>query len=353
MSLNKVKFPHCNFLIIMKNVLVSPPILRLIVILCFSLLWHTDVLYAQVKPVKDLRKGNIFYYFVQRGSPYFGYFFEKVVGDTVIQGRNYAKVYSDPWYWNPGVMRRFPRLDDTSSDTLRFERANDSALYEWMPKENSEYLRLRHIPAYKARDTFYLRTPVFDCSQGCRVGLDLRVTGFDWRDNDNPSSWEFISSIGSGIFRIGYALNTGNIDISNSANNQTRRDFNLVGTFRNNEILPYSGSTINFIQQLDTLLQTSRITVGVREQEAATSLSLAPNPVSDEAHVTFSLASSKRVRLVVVDNLGRVLLSLADEQLPAGEHRFPVRTEALTSGVYWVRLWADAAVQTVPLVVRK
>jgi hypothetical protein len=250
-------------------------------------------------------------------------------------------------------MRRLPRLDDTSKDTIRFERATDSALYEWVPKENKEYTLLRHIPAYKSRDRFYLRTPIFDCSSGCSVGLDLRITGFDWRDNNNPSSWEFISQIGSGIFIVGYAFNTGNIDISNNANNQTRRDFNLVGTFRNNEILPYSGSTINFIQQLDTLLQTSRITVGVREQQAAHSLSLAPNPVSDEAEVRFSLVSSKRVRLALVDNLGRVLLSIADEQLPSGEHRFPVHTETLANGVYWVRLWADASVQTVPLVVRK
>jgi hypothetical protein len=341
-----------NFSLAMKTILTSPNLRRLIYVLCCGLLLQSDYVSAQVKPLKDLRKGNIFYYFVRRSSAYFGHFFEKVVGDTVIQGRSYAKVYSDPWYLTSS-MRRLPRLDDTSKDTIRFERATDSALYEWVPKENKEYTLLRHIPAYKSRDRFYLRTPIFDCSSGCSVGLDLRITGFDWRDNNNPSSWEFISQIGSGIFIVGYAFNTGNIDISNNANNQTRRDFNLVGTFRNNEILPYSGSTINFIQQLDTLLQTSRITVGVREQQAAHSLSLAPNPVSDEAEVRFSLVSSKRVRLALVDNLGRVLLSIADEQLPSGEHRFPVRTEALANGVYWVRLFTDVGVQNVPLIVRR
>jgi hypothetical protein len=91
----------------------------------------------------------------------------------------------------------------------------------------------------------------------------------------------------------------------------------------------------------------------VREQQAAHSLSLAPNPVSNEANVRFSLVSSKRVRLALVDNLGRVLLSIADEQLPSGEHSFPVRTEALANGVYWVRLFTDVGVQNVPLIVRR
>lgn len=312
----------------------------------------TCSLYAQ-SPLKDLRKGNIFYYYYQNTSRIAGYFFEKVIGDTIIQGQVYSKVYSDPWMMTANLRERIPRTATTPIETIRFERANDSALYEWVPKENTEYVRLRHLPNYKADEKFYLKTPIFDCSLGCTVGLNRGSVGYDL--NGNPVSWLFLATIGSYTFQIRYGTTGyGLTSISNSQNGQQIQEFYRVGAaFVGEEIFPSNGATINFIQQLDTLLQTSRITVGVREQEAATSLSLAPNPVSDEANVTFSLASSKRVRLVVVDNLGRVLLSVADEQLPAGEHRFPVRTEVLANGVYWVRLWADASVQTVPLVVRK
>ncbi len=318
----------------------------------FILLWFPLGLYAQ-KPLKDLRKGNIFYYFYAEGSLSTGYFFEKITGDTVIQGRSYAKVYSDPWRVTPTLKDRLPRNNAVPIDTIRFERATDSAIYEWVPKDGKEYVRLRNIPLYKGGDTTYFKSPMMNCTNGCRIGLAPRITGFD--TDGNPSSWEFLvdNSPSPFVYRYGNG-GAGITSISNNQTGQIRREFFRVGVaFIGEEIFPSNGATINFIQQLDTLLQTSRITVGVREQQAAHSLSLAPNPVSNEANVRFSLVSSKRVRLALVDNLGRVLLSIADEQLPSGEHRFPVHTETLANGVYWVRLWADASVQTVPLVVRK
>ncbi len=324
-------------------------LLALILLVC--LLSETAPTVFAQRPLKDLRRGNIFYYYYQNTSRIAGYFFEKVIGDTIIQGQIYSKVYSDPRMITLNLRDRLPRTATTPIDTIRFERANDSALYEWVPKENTEYVRLRHLPNYKADEKFYLKTPIFDCSPGCNIGLDLRVRSIDL--DGNAVSWEFVSSI-SETFVIGYGIGIGYNAISNRANNQQRREVNIAGLyFPEFGFRGGSGTTINFIQQLDTLLQTSRITVGVREQEAAHSISLAPNPVSDEAEVRFSLASSKRVRLALVDNLGRVLLSIADEQLPSGEHRFPVRTEALANGVYWVRLWADAGVQILPMVVRK
>jgi hypothetical protein len=307
-------------------------------------------LYAQ-RPLKDLRVGNIFYYFYAEGSLSTGYFFEKVIGDTVILGRSYAKVYSDPWRVTATLKDRLPRNNAVPIDTIRYERATDSAIYEWVPKDNREYTRLRSIPLYKEGDTTYFKSPLINCTNGCRIGLAPRLTGFD--SEGNPLSWEFLVVDSPSPFVYSYAnRGSGITSISNNQTGQIRREFNRTGVKFDNQIIPANG-TIDLIQQLDTILQTSRITVGVREQEAAHSLSLAPNPVSDEAEVRFSLVSSKRVRLALVDNLGRVLLSIADEQLPSGEHRFPVHTETLANGVYWVRLWADASVQTVPLVVRK
>lgn len=299
-------------------------------------------------PVKDLAKGNIFYYFFRTSSTQLGYFFEKVIGDTVIQGRNYAKVYSDPWWVTATLKNRVPR----SNDTLRFERSNDSALYEWVPRENKEYTRLRHIPAYKAKDTFYLKTPILDCSQGCIVGLDLRVLIKDL--DGNPVRWEFISQVGFDVFVIGYGLNIANIDMSNRADNQTRRDFNLVGIFRNNEIRANSGTTINFIQQLDTILQTKRIAVGVREQEVSlNSLEVFPNPSGGEATLRFVADKEQYIRIHLYDVLGRPVSTVFEGHAKQGTLQFTVGMHNLADGVYSLRLLSDKGMRTIPITVHK
>ncbi len=318
---------------------------------CLILFSQATIIAFAQKPLKDLRTGNIFYYYFAEGNINTGYFFEKVIGDTIIQRKSYAKVYSDPWKVSITLNGRGPRITPVPYDTIRFERSTDSALYEWVSKENKEYVRFQHLPSYKGGDTIYFKSPIKNCSLGCQIGLAPRITGFDLEGN--PSSWEFLIDGSPSPFVYSYGnKGYGITSISNNQTGQIRLVFNRVGVNFDNQIIPANG-TINLIQQLDTLLQTSRITVGVREQEAAHSLSLAPNPVSDEAEVRFSLASSKRVRLALVDNLGRVLLSIADEQLPSGEHRFPIRAEALANSVYWVRLFADGSVQAVPMVVRR
>ncbi len=71
----------------------------------------------------------------------------------------------------------------------------------------------------------------------------------------------------------------------------------------------------------------------------------APNPLHPSAAVPFGLAHPARVRLTIFDLAGRRVRALADEMLPAGEHRRvwdgrddPGRPVA--SGVYFYELVA-------------
>jgi len=65
-----------------------------------------------------------------------------------------------------------------------------------------------------------------------------------------------------------------------------------------------------------------------------------PNPVRNEAWVTFTLPARTPVRLEVYDVAGRRVQVLLDRTLRAGFYRVPLAVQRMTSGVYFLRLEA-------------
>jgi len=74
-----------------------------------------------------------------------------------------------------------------------------------------------------------------------------------------------------------------------------------------------------------------------------------PNPFNAETAIPFTLQRAQAVRLEVYSVLGHRVAVLVDEELPAGRHTVPWRAAGLGTGVYFVRLEADAQVETRPL----
>ena len=77
-------------------------------------------------------------------------------------------------------------------------------------------------------------------------------------------------------------------------------------------------------------------------EAGALALAVHPNPVRSVASVPYALAASGRVRLSVVDVLGREVAVLADGDRPGGEHRAVLDARALAAGVYVVVLDTEA-----------
>jgi hypothetical protein len=78
----------------------------------------------------------------------------------------------------------------------------------------------------------------------------------------------------------------------------------------------------------------------------------APHPVRDRTTIRYELAEPADVRLDVYDLLGRRILTLVDGTRPAGRQEVTLDAARMTSGSYFVRLWAnDRPVQTRRLVV--
>lgn len=78
-----------------------------------------------------------------------------------------------------------------------------------------------------------------------------------------------------------------------------------------------------------------------------------PNPVTDRAHVPFSLDVEADVTVEVFDALGRQVATLADGPLGAGNHRVTFDAAGLSAGVYLVRLRAGGAVSQGQVVVSR
>jgi ASPIC and UnbV/FG-GAP-like repeat/Secretion system C-terminal sorting domain len=89
-----------------------------------------------------------------------------------------------------------------------------------------------------------------------------------------------------------------------------------------------------------------------REPVATFALSLYPNPVSDQATLTFTLEKPAPVTVELVDILGRRLRAWAPGTLSAGSHRIAIDCAGFPAGLYLIRWRAGDAVDVRTLMVR-
>ena len=82
-------------------------------------------------------------------------------------------------------------------------------------------------------------------------------------------------------------------------------------------------------------------------------VTVAPNPATSTAAVSFGVAETGPARVALFDALGREVAVLADTPLGAGRHRVELPTASLPAGVYAVRVVAGAEVHTARLTIVK
>jgi len=76
-----------------------------------------------------------------------------------------------------------------------------------------------------------------------------------------------------------------------------------------------------------------------------------PNPFNPVTMIRFSLTSPSRVTVRVYDVAGRLVRTVVDERMEAGEHSLPFEARGLASGVYFYRLKAAQFEKTKKMVV--
>lgn len=85
----------------------------------------------------------------------------------------------------------------------------------------------------------------------------------------------------------------------------------------------------------------------VQEIKGLNSINVYPNPVVNRLHVDFNLAESTRLKLEIVDLLGRTALDLGSQTFQAGTNRESINTSDLSNGMCLLRMTQGNAVKTI------
>jgi photosystem II stability/assembly factor-like uncharacterized protein len=75
-------------------------------------------------------------------------------------------------------------------------------------------------------------------------------------------------------------------------------------------------------------------------------LTVIPNPITDQAAVTFTLPSSSIAHISLINALGNEVRTLKNEYIPAGQQRLQIDLAGLSSGVYFCRVQAGSFMET-------
>ncbi len=85
---------------------------------------------------------------------------------------------------------------------------------------------------------------------------------------------------------------------------------------------------------IDWIRATTEVAVGASDRAAEPQLRISPNPVRNEATISFSLSQPGSVRIEIVDLLGRSITRAVDHTFPAGSHRIPWDARDCSPGNY-------------------
>ncbi len=78
-----------------------------------------------------------------------------------------------------------------------------------------------------------------------------------------------------------------------------------------------------------------------------------PNPFNPSTKISFNLAETGFISLIVYDVLGNEVSTLVNEEKPAGEYEVEFSGNGLTSGVYFYQLRTGSFIQTKKMILMK
>lgn len=81
--------------------------------------------------------------------------------------------------------------------------------------------------------------------------------------------------------------------------------------------------------------------IGMEDLERQIDLNVAPNPTSNLTTVTMSLPEASKVRMELVDILGKNVTPMFDREMSNGTHKFDVDLSTRATGIYYLRIFVD------------
>jgi hypothetical protein len=147
------------------------------------------------------------------------------------------------------------------------------------------------------------------------------------------------------------------LDLSFHAVSRTPDGFAATGaTYHIADRVPAPGTylyRLHFVEpRTRTRVRVAEWRVEVQPPDRLEVVSVYPNPFDDAATVAIDVPETQRVRVRVVDVLGREAVWLLDRVLTAGRHDVPFAGETLPAGVYYIVVEGEAASEVRALVHR-
>ena len=123
---------------------------------------------------------------------------------------------------------------------------------------------------------------------------------------------------------------------------------NIVGLYRRIRDSQFSGiSHVSSSLSITQLGTPTHVRNEVLEHPRLTKLrGNYPNPFNGSTTISYSLAERSWVTFSVFDLLGREFLRIAAGNQAVGEHSFPLDAQALPTGIYFYKLWANGETLT-------
>lgn len=110
--------------------------------------------------------------------------------------------------------------------------------------------------------------------------------------------------------------------------------------------------TVNNIEWIDSLQNVPQLGIASHSSSDFNS-SVYPNPSVDHSIIQYTLEKSERVKIILTDLTGRVVLNLANEMQSVGTHKQQLDVAGLSNGMYLVLLQTDTGQATHRLTISK
>jgi hypothetical protein len=89
---------------------------------------------------------------------------------------------------------------------------------------------------------------------------------------------------------------------------------------------------------VDNFSVTNGSVLGINELvKSEIKFNVQPNPMNEDATISFELKQNQRVKIILFDMMGREVTIAEDAQLTAGSHQININKNNLKSGVYFIR----------------
>ncbi|MEI6489809.1 MAG: T9SS type A sorting domain-containing protein [Bacteroidota bacterium] len=108
----------------------------------------------------------------------------------------------------------------------------------------------------------------------------------------------------------------------------------------------------NFISIDDILVRGDRNHQGIHEYSNQLSLSLSPNPSTNQSIVSYTLKSQSFVKLSVFDISGKLVFTQSNDTMTQGQHSTVLNTSEFAKGFYTLTIQSTDGISSVKLIVQ-